>query len=276
MRSNWKILLKEWFRSDEERSPVWPYIFISILLHFIVVSSAWLLMQKTGNELEPQEEVVEVLPLVENGEQYEIADSAPPAVEEKPQSAKLLGMYDSAVQEESVAVERGQGKPQNSSSPQKPNLYAFDKKIFAADGAPTVNASEASQDVASPNGMQDYFPDYKRGAHTYLNVMRFPEVEYFVRMKRIFRTTWNPAPAIREYMTSNRLTNGKVEVVMALGIDKAGNIAELFVLRSSGIAAYDQEALRTIRASSPFAQPPNKFLEKDGQLRMSWTFTQYL
>lgn len=275
MLANWKILLQEWFRSDEKRSPVWPYIFISVLLHFIVVTSAWLVMQKTGNELEPQEEVVEVMPLVENGEQYEIADIAQPAVEEKPQSAKLLGMYDSAVQEESVAVERGQGKPQHQAE-KKPNLYAFDKNIFASDGVPTVEENETSQDTSSPNGMQDYFPDYKRGAHTYLNVMRFPEVEYFVRMKRIFRTTWSPAPAIREYLMSNRLTSGKVVVVMALGVDKAGNIAELFVLRSSGIAAYDEEALRTIRASSPFAQPPSKFLEKDGQLRMSWTFTQYL
>lgn len=288
MKANWKTLLREWFHADEERSPVWPYIFISFLLHIIVSTSAWFLMQKTGNNLTPQDEVVEVLPLIENNGQYEIADIAPPAVEERPEKAKLLGMYDSSVTQETVATDRGEGERKNQADSQakkakteptkKANLYAFDKKIFAQDGLPAseINSNSSSQAAVESRGVQDYFPDYKRGANTYLNVMRFPDVEYFVRMKRIFRTTWNPIPSIRDHLLNNQLTSGKVEVVMAVSVDKNGNLAELFVLKPSGIPSYDNEALRTVRASSPFAQPPSKFLEKDGMLRMSWTFTQYL
>jgi len=72
------------------------------------------------------------------------------------------------------------------------------------------------------------------------------------------------------------VTRGSVDVVLGVSVNKGGELAELFVFRSSGIPAYDEEALRTVRASSPFASPPDKFLAKDGLLRMSWTFSVYL
>lgn len=121
----------------------------------------------------------------------------------------------------------------------------------------------------------DYYPDYKVGGKTYLNVMKLQDVGYFVRMKRILKMRWNPVPPVERYMMSNRITMGKIDCVMALGLDASGNINELFVIRSSGVPGYDQEAMQTIRDSSPFASPPDQYL-KDGQLRMSWTFTVYL
>jgi TonB family protein len=67
-----------------------------------------------------------------------------------------------------------------------------------------------------------------------------------------------------------------VDVVLGVSVDRAGALAETFVFKSSGIPTYDEEALRTVRASAPFSSPPEKFLENDGVLRMSWTFTVYL
>lgn len=121
----------------------------------------------------------------------------------------------------------------------------------------------------------DYYPDYKIGGKTYLNVMKLQDVGYFVRMKRILKMRWNPVPAVERYLMSNRLSMGKIECVLGLALDPSGNIAELFVIRSSGVGGYDQEAIQTIRDSSPFSSPPDQYL-KDGQLRMSWTFTVYL
>ncbi len=121
----------------------------------------------------------------------------------------------------------------------------------------------------------DYYPDYKIGGKTYLNVMKLQDVSYFVRMKRILKMRWNPVPPIERYMMSNRLTAGKVECVVGLSLDSTGNIAEMFMIRSSGLGAYDQEAVQTIRDSSPFAAPPSDYV-KDGRLNMSWTFTVYL
>ena len=123
---------------------------------------------------------------------------------------------------------------------------------------------------------EDFYPDFKKGTHTYLNILRFPEVQYFVVLKRIFKTTWNPLSPLRELAFNNQISRGNLEVVLGVSVDGKGNLTEAFVFRSSGIPKYDAEALRTIRASSPFSSPPNKFLAKDGLLRMSWTFTVYL
>jgi len=72
------------------------------------------------------------------------------------------------------------------------------------------------------------------------------------------------------------VARGAISCVLAVSVDRTGHLDELFVLRSSGHGNYDEEALRTVRASSPFASPPEKFLEKDGMLRMSWTFIVYI
>lgn len=121
----------------------------------------------------------------------------------------------------------------------------------------------------------DFFPDYKVGGKTYLNVMKLQDVGYFVKMKRILKMRWNPVPAVQSYLASNRLSAGSIECVIGVALDENGKVTELFVIHSSGLGGYDQEALQTIRDSSPFSAPPTQFL-KQGQLRMSWTFTVYL
>ncbi len=122
---------------------------------------------------------------------------------------------------------------------------------------------------------QDYFPDYKVGGKTYLNVMKLQDIGYFITMKRILKMRWNPVPSVQSYLASNRVSVGKIDCVIGLALDPTGKISELFVIRASGVPGYDQEAMQTIRDSSPFASPPPQFL-KEGQLRMSWTFTVYL
>ncbi|MBI4366671.1 MAG: TonB family protein [Deltaproteobacteria bacterium] len=123
---------------------------------------------------------------------------------------------------------------------------------------------------------EDYFPDYPHGGHTYVNVMKRPGVDYFVQLKRIFKMAWDPVPAIRAHAETAAIHRGVIKVVVGLGIDARGEMMELFVLRGSGMGGYDREALRTIRASAPFAAPPATLVAGDGQLRMSWTFIVYL
>jgi len=123
---------------------------------------------------------------------------------------------------------------------------------------------------------EDYFHDYKIGDHTYLNVFKYPKVAYFVRLKKVFRTRWNPVPALRASMMTAQVSRGQVEVVLGVTVDPTGKLAELQMIRSSGLPLYDQEALQTIRDSSPFASPPAELLDNTQKLRMAWTFTVYL
>ncbi len=126
------------------------------------------------------------------------------------------------------------------------------------------------------NFAHDFFPNIKIGDKTYLNAAAFPDVQYFTQLKRIFRLRFNPAPPLRAHFAGNRVVVGTINVSMAVSVAPDGRLKELFVVKSSGIPGYDEEALRTIRESAPFASPPQKVLDKDGILRMNWNFITYL
>jgi TonB family protein len=124
--------------------------------------------------------------------------------------------------------------------------------------------------------VHDFLPGVKIGDKTYLDALAYPDVQYFTRLKRVFRMRFNPAPPLRTHLAGNRLVVGKVNVMMAMTLSSSGQLRELFVVKSSGIPGYDAEALRTIRQSSPFSAPPAKILDKEGTLRMTWNFITYL
>ncbi len=87
---------------------------------------------------------------------------------------------------------------------------------------------------------------------------------------------FNPVPPLRSHLAGNRIIVGKVTVTMAVTVTGGGQLQELFVVKSTGIPGYDEEALRTVRQSAPFSAPPGKILDKDGTLRMTWNFITYL
>jgi TonB family protein len=271
---------------QDDRPEIWPFIMLSLLLHAMAFFTLYFTMKAPKFE----EKAVEVFPIImdEQGKvPARIADIDKPAVEKKPAKPKFLGMYDSEAPEETVASGRAKtsgGKKGDGGDKErvpkkaiekpkatKDKLYAFDKAIF--DGG-KKKGRDAEDGKGEPSG--DYFPDFRRGTKTYLNVLRYPDVDYFVRLKRAFRMTFDPEPSLRGYFSQNQISRGSVEVVLGVAVNRSGDLAELFVFRSSGIPAYDEEALRTVRASSPFSEPPQKFVEEDGVLRMSWTFTVYL
>lgn len=280
----------------EEKPELWPYILVSIVIHAIIVALIPQLVAKAKFDEKPIE-VFAVSDLPETGGQnpYRIADIPEPAVQKKPKSAKFMGMYDSEVEEELVGTAKKPGKSGEGGKTKKPadfqsavpkqkprmsskdRLFAFNKAIFedrAEKGKRSADRFEKSP--GEGGAMDDFYPDFRRGAHTYLNVLRYPDVEYFVRLKRVFKVAFNPEPALADYFSRNIVTRGSIDVVLGVSVDKGGELKELFVFRASGIPSYDQEALRTVRASAPFSSPPAKFLEDDGILRMSWTFSVYL
>lgn len=274
--------------SFDDEFELWPYVLASFLLHALILA----LLPRAVATLEFKEEPIEVFavaepPTKEGG--WRIADIPKPEVQQRPEEAKLLGLYDSAVREESVGPglpprsaggkrgalkerPRGQRALDDRPRARADKLLAFDRTIFDEGRA----ARDEGGNAAESGSLDDFFPDFKRGAHTYLNVLRYPDVEYFVRLKRAFRIAFNPEPSLRDHFLRNQVARGSIDVVLGVSVRTDGEIAELFVFRTSGIASYDGEALRTVRASAPFARPPEKFLSDDGLLRMSWTFSVYL
>lgn len=292
---------------DRDRPSYVIPLTISCILHLLIALMVVILPMRMPHE--PRETVIEVFP--ESPDQIpppakdalRIADIDEPAVQDRPAKAKFAGLYDSSVKEEMVgsgALKGSGGKGRGAGADKaravektktktdsrihaKDKLTAVDPDLFAMREPATTRTSREETKTTSVGRVSvgggssgDYFPDVKRGEHTYLNVLRYPEVSYFVRLKRAFRTTFNPVPPLQNYFSVNQVARGSIEVILAVGVDESGSLAELFVLSGSGIPGYDHEAMRTVRASSPFSKPPEKFLASDGVLRMMWTFTVYL
>jgi len=288
-----------------KRNRLFLALLFSILLHLFLLG-----LGATFSILVPPEAFVAKSPksnevdvtLIPKGMQ--IADIAPPAKEETPDQARFLGEYDSRVKEETVSPSRRSGggdsqaskggsqtSPKSSAAPseeaksaklEKPLPKGSESKEGEKLAMKTPEKSQPRAEKRPLGGEEDYFngfsedffPDYKIGDHTYLNVLKYPKIGYFVRMKKAFRTTFDPVPALRSSFA--QVSRGEIDVVLAVSVDRMGKLAELKIIRSSGIDGYDREAVRTVRASAPFAVPPGELLDKDSMLLMAWTFTVYL
>ncbi len=279
-------------------------LIFSILLHILV--AICVVFFRLPMPHEAASDAIEVF----DAKGMHLADQMLPGNRQIPKRAGHIGVEDNAVAKETVAqpskwrsrkqraasqpsIEARQEAAPNPDRPSgaglpftKDSLYAVDPKIFSmkqpAEPASPKKRSMPRTAVSSTMNIEsqaylseDYYPNYSHGAHTYVNVLRHPDVEYFVRLKRAFKQTWNPFPAAQQYLAGDGARQNSIAVVLAVSVDPGGNMSELFVLKSSGSGYYDDEALRTVRANAPFSSPPARLL-KENLLRMSWTFIVYM
>ncbi len=207
--------------------------------------------------------------------QKEIAAISPPEQEERPDRSRFLGLYDSKVEEERVAVRppippsrrRIVTGPGGEELPRKGEGLHYGMK------RPLEGEGEEDLSTILP---EEFFPNLKIGDKTYLNVERYPKVAYFVRLKNVIRLTWNPHRVIGQYIYSQGISAGQIETQIGMQIDPEGNLRKAFVARSSGLSLYDEEALRAIADSAPFSAPPEELLDRAGVLPILFAFTYYL
>lgn len=263
-------------RSANQNRSILFFILLSILFHLLLLRLG-MGLKKENPKLRDEVEVTILK------SPYQIADIQPPEKEERPEKAKFLGLYDSRVEKEQVSALPP--RPANQRQGEKSVPPAPAQGVQEKEGDGVKLAAKTPERRLVPQGQgdemleslpEDFYPDYKTADRTYLNVLRFPKIGYFVRLKKIFKTTFNPVPAIRPYFLTNQVQRGQIEVVLGVSVDPSGNLSELFVINSSGLDLYDKEAVRAIRDSSPFAGPPAELMDKSNHLRMVWTFTVYL
>ena len=238
------------------------FILVSFLLHILFSLMIYFFWKPVFNFANKEKPPIWID--LKKDKKYQIADIEKPNQEQKPQDSSLLGMYDSSVTHEQVSVsETRKGQVGEQNRQQK------------REGEGTRRAGEGGQAQAlTPSTSSEFYPDIRRGNKTYLNVLRYPEVQYFVQLKKIFRTTWNPNGVIT-WNDWRSVDSDKIEVILGISIDASGKLAELFIAQASPFPLYDNEGLRAVRSSAPFAAPPAKFLTKDGLLHIAWTFSFY-
>ena len=262
---------------------LWLALLGSLVVHALLV---WCFVRYEQQMLRAQPIEVFV-----TDEAMRIIDLVQPANRIRPPKAKVVGIEHNTTTEETVARNQPAPMPRTdraphatpsappsraSSSLSPPHAMREPRATPRPARLPSTAVSEELGLGAVTHLPEDYFPDYKHGGRTYLNVLKRPGVDYFVQLKRTFKTAWNPIPALRAHVTANEVSRGGVRVVVGVSVDRAGELSELFVLKGSGLARYDQEAVHAIKISAPFTSPPPKLLAADGMLHMSWTFIVYL
>lgn len=255
---------------------------LSLLIHVLLLGFAYFYYSWPKSGAKESEQIIQI----DLKDGWKIADIAPPKVEQKPEKSKHLGMYDSKVEEETVASQtaRAPARPVSRGGEGAEKLKKEEvHKFFKPDSLPEPReekkkkSDSKTDSIASTQQLpEDFYPDYKRGQHTYINTLKHPDVGYFVMLKHVFKLAWDPASVLRGHMMIGEVSRGNIKVVLGLSISPSGNMEELFVVNSSGIPAYDTEALRAVRASAPFASPPKKLLQNDNMLRITWTFVVYM
>lgn len=263
-------------------SVLFHIVLFILCYHFMAISKSPAQLAKKDKE--------NVIMLDLKSEPRQIADIAPPLKEERPENAKHIGMYDSKVGEETVASGeiRPPGRPVSrgglgSEKAKKEALKEEGKdgvQVFEKKKRETIASMSDSDRGDAPSSKtiipEDFYPDYKRGGHTYLNVLKHPDVAYFVRLKKVFKLAWDPTDALMRHSITGEISKGSIKVVLGMSIATDGVLNELFVINGSGIKDYDSEAIRAVKASAPFSTTPEKFRDSDGLLRISWTFIVYL
>lgn len=259
-------------------------VIASLLMHMILLVVLYYKSDFGDKVSEPDEQIM-MIDLKDPNMQ--IADIPPPKVEERPDKSRHIGMYDQKVTEETVADKfvRAPGRPERRGGEgiEKAKEKAKVKEIVSdkngvknlTEKRPQKRMEESSAGSVA-RMPEDFYPDYKRGGHTYVNVLKHPDVGYFVMMKRVLKLAWDPVSVLRRRSMANEISRGNIKVVLGLSISKTGELQELFVINSSGMDDYDQEAIRAIKVSSPFSAPPPKLMESDGVLRVMWTFIVYV
>ncbi|MCB0308953.1 MAG: energy transducer TonB [Bdellovibrionales bacterium] len=122
--------------------------------------------------------------------------------------------------------------------------------------------TEPNQSSVSP---KNYLPDVEFGAETQVSTREFKYASFFIRMKRQIESQWNP----RSIASTQRLGRRNYITSLNIILDKNGNLEFAEVASSSGNFSLDQEALRSVKASAPFLNPPKGMIDSDQRVYIS-------
>lgn len=100
-----------------------------------------------------------------------------------------------------------------------------------------------------------------------------PFALFVARVHRKLHDRWGGSflPALDRRAPSDPLNDPSLAVKLAIAIDAQGALADVHVVQTSRVPAFDQAALDAFRAAAPFDAPADAVLAKDGRVRLHWT-----
>lgn len=127
--------------------------------------------------------------------------------------------------------------------------------------------------VPQTAGSNDHLPGVKEGDHTELNTWQWRHAPFFNRVKAAVGRVWAPNAQIVRYDPRGLLLGQKDRTtIMSVTIDLEGNLKDLKVAGTSGVAYLDEEAERTFRAAAPFPFPPKELFDNQEEFTFNFAF----
>ncbi len=245
---------------------LWLAFAVSLVIHFALLlflskDFVWL----SDSVSDEQWVEVELTP----ASQLPVLDVPQPETKEVPEKAKFASDKNIKVQEESSGREQSQESltTRRPMAPSKPKTESFtlSQSDILKEGFERQTLSDEQRGAPS----EAFLRKLRRGDELKVNAQLFDYGQYINRMRDKLSQRWNARSVITPEMWSQRV----VQVSVAVILDKAGEIVELRNLATSRFKAYDEEALRTLRESGPFPNPPKSLVQEDGLVYMTWNFT---
>jgi TonB family protein len=108
---------------------------------------------------------------------------------------------------------------------------------------------------------------------TRLNTKTFLYSSFFTRIKRQIAMHWRPEPAFNEIQKLNPYHPPPLVVTRVfIYLNTQGELISVYVSKSSGYLAWDNEALRAVKAASPFRNPPIGVFNEYGAINFEFGF----
>ena len=188
----------------------------------------------------------------------QIVQQAPPPIEQRvPQNAQLLGEANHQAEKETIAKEVG--KFQNSEN--KNELKAYEKGDLVTAASTQSQTDDALDEVA-------------KSLKTTLTTKKHAYFAYYKQLRDQVKIYWEPLvdekikPVIAERGSAWAIGDRLTKLVLIIGYN--GNLLDVAVVKSSGLAVADNAALEAMRSASPFAPPPEEILNAEGNVQMTW------
>lgn len=266
--------------------PVFIFLGLSLLVHFLFVFSVWI----TSSPKSPTEQTLEVSYLTpeeleRQKTQKQIVDQDHQINDEIDKKAKYLSAFNQKVLEETQAKRSGRidnsaggGKTPKPSPKDRPKgeLPSLEKLVPSFQSAQVTNRQGQGPNDAEESQSDDHLKDVKSGLQTLLSTREFVYYSYYSRIKDQIRQHWEPG--VREkvkiiYKQGRSIASARDRVTQVLvTLDKEGRLLRVDVISASGVVDLDEAAIEAFEAAAPFPNPPQGIVEKDGTIRIRWDF----
>jgi TonB family protein len=145
-----------------------------------------------------------------------------------------------------------------------------------AQGTPSLDAltpsvSRLARIMGAP--ANDYLPDVEVDAETRLNAWRWKHATFFNRIADAIRREWQGGQVLTQSDPNGRVYGFEDRMtVLAVTLDRQGNVVSVAVAEESGAYVLDDEAVRAFKEAGPFSNPPPQLFKGDEKFTFQFGF----